>query len=109
MRWKVIAAVLVLSVLDVLNYFVWQAGALPQNRGNITAAQYAENFNHLQEFYQIDHQMNHPEFLPPYNDSMKRLNQYGDWEKMDGNGMSLIPGWIIRIFQGFNLRKKTVF
>ena len=84
MRWKVIAAVLVLSVLDVLNYFVWQAGALPQNRGNITAAQYAENFNHLQEFYQIDHQMNHPEFLPPYNDSMKRLNQYGDWEKMDG-------------------------
>ena len=84
MRWKVIAAVLVLSVLDVLNYFVWQAGALPQNRGNITAAQYAENFNHLQEFYQIDHQMNHPEFLPPYNDSMKRLNQYGDWEQMDG-------------------------
>lgn len=84
MRWKVIAAVLVLSVLDALNYFVWQAGALPQNRGNITAAQYAENFNHLQEFYQIDHQMNHPEFLPPYNDSMKRLNQYGDWEKMDG-------------------------
>lgn len=84
MRWKVIAAVLVLGVLDVLNYFVWQAGALPQNRGNITAAQYAENFNHLQEFYQIDHQMNHPEFLPPYNDSMKRLNQYGDWEKMDG-------------------------
>lgn len=84
MRWKVIAAVLVLGVLDVLNYFVWQAGALPQNRGNITAAQYAENFNHLQEFYQIDHQMNHPEFSPPYNDSMKRLNQYGDWEKMDG-------------------------
>lgn len=84
MRWKVIAAVLVLSVLDVLNYFVWQAGALPQNIGNITAAQYAENFNHLQEFYQIDHQMNHPEFLPPYNDSMKRLNQYGDWEQMDG-------------------------
>lgn len=84
MRWKVAAVVLVLSVLDVLNYFVWQAGALPRNRGNITAAQYAENFNDMQKFYQIDHQLNLPEFLPPFGDSRKLLNQDGDWEKMSG-------------------------
>ena len=84
MRWKVIAAVLVLGVLDTLNFLVWQAGALPRNRGNITAAQYAENFNDMQKFYQIDHQLNLPEFLPPLGDSRKLLNQDGDWEKMSG-------------------------
>ena len=80
-----IAAVLVLGVLDILNFLVWQAGALPRNRGNITAAQYAENFNDMQKFYQIDHQLNLPEFLPPLGDSRKLLNQDGDWETMSGN------------------------
>lgn len=92
MRWKAAAVVLAVIVFNILNFLVWQAGALPRNRENITAAQYAENFNHMQKFYQIDHQLNLPEFLPPFDDSMMRLNQDGDWEEMYGKPYILGAG-----------------
>lgn len=85
-KMKTTAAVLALAGVNGLTFFIWQAGAIPQNRGDITAAQYAENFNDMQKFYQIDRQLNLPDFLPLIDgDSMLMLNQNGEWDKMQGS------------------------
>ena len=82
---KAIGAALLMLLLTGATFYIWQAGAVPQNRGNITAAQYAENFNEMQIFYQTDRQLNLPEFyLIPGGDSSLRLTDSGTWEKRNG-------------------------
>lgn len=82
---KIVSAVLLLTGLSGLTFLIWQAGAVPRNRGEITAVQYAENFNDMQKFYQIDRQLNLPDFSPRINgDSMLMLNQDGEWDKISG-------------------------
>ena len=69
-----------------LSLFIGIIEFITQNRGDITAAQYAENFNDMQKFYQIDRQLNLPDFLPLIDgDSMLMLNQNGEWDKMQGS------------------------
>lgn len=86
LRLKAAAAVGVLIILTGVTFTIWQAGALPCNRGEITAAQYVENFNDMQRFYQIDRQLNLPEFDPIIDGDYRRmLNEDGTWEKIPGN------------------------
>ncbi|HJA67776.1 MAG TPA: MerR family transcriptional regulator [Candidatus Mediterraneibacter cottocaccae] len=44
----------------VLLFVIWQCGTLPLNRGEITAAQFCENFNRLQDYYNIETPLNMP-------------------------------------------------
>ena len=82
---KAVGAVFLMMLLTGATFYIWQAGAIPQNRGNISAAQYAENFNEMQTFYQTDRQLNLPEFyLTPDGDSSLRLTDSGTWEKRNG-------------------------
>lgn len=82
---KAVGAVFLMMLLTGATFYIWQAGAIPKNRGNISAAQYAENFNEMQTFYQTDRQLNLPEFyLTPDGDSSLRLTDSGTWEKRNG-------------------------
>lgn len=80
-RWKAFAAIICLAAADGANFLVWQAGALPQNRGALSVSQFAENFNDLQRFYHIDRQLNLPE-QNIMDDSRLILNGEGEWEKL---------------------------
>ena len=80
---KVAAAIVILAGLTAGSLVIWQAGAVPVHRGNITAAQYVENFNGAQDFWHIDRQLNLPELYPPLGqDSPMALTADGDWEKL---------------------------
>ena len=58
---KVSGSVVILTLLNTLALLlVWQAGALPQNRGDLTVEQYAENFNDMEKYFGIDRQLNLP-------------------------------------------------
>ena len=86
---KVSAAVVSLTLLNTLAFLlVWQAGALPQNRGDLTVEQYAENFNDMEKYFGIDRQLNLPGDSSFYgiviDDSRLILDQDGEWEKMPG-------------------------
>ena len=80
-RWKAFAAIICLAAADGANFLVWQAGALPQNRGALSVSQFAGNFNDLQRFYHIDRQLNLPE-QNVMDDSRLILNGEGEWEKL---------------------------
>ena len=86
---KVSGSVIILTLLNTLALlFVWQAGALPQNRGDLTVEQYAENFNDMEKYFGIDRQLNLPGDSSFYgivmDDSRLILNKDGEWEKMPG-------------------------
>ena len=58
---KVSVSLVVLTLINTLSLIlVWQAGALPQNRGDLTVEQYAENFNDMERYFSIDRQLNLP-------------------------------------------------
>lgn len=84
MQRKAAAALALLAGLNVLILVIWQAGALPRNQGEISVQQFAENFNDMQSFYQIDRQLNLPEFSQAFgmDDSRMILNEQGKWEKL---------------------------
>ena len=77
----ILATIVGMIFFNAADLMIWQAGALPQNGGNLTVAEYAENFNNMEKFYQIDRQLNLPEytFIP---DSRLILNEEGAWEKL---------------------------
>ena len=87
---KVSVSVVILTLLNTLALLlVWQAGALPQNRGNLTVEQYAENFNDMEKYFSIDRQLNLPGNITIYgivsiDDSRLILNKDGAWEKIPG-------------------------
>lgn len=82
----ILATIIGIIFFNGADLMIWQAGALPQNRGTLTVAEYAENFNDMEKFYQIDRQLNLPEINPLYGieDSRLILNRDGDWEKIPG-------------------------
>ena len=58
---KVSVSLVGLTLINTLSLIlVWQAGALPQNRGDLTVEQYAENFNDMERYFSIDRQLNLP-------------------------------------------------
>lgn len=71
------------AALVLIYIFIWQAGALPGHTGDITAAQYAENFNDIQRFYGTDRQLNLPEYIEftGIDDSMLLLDESGGFVK----------------------------
>lgn len=81
---RIVGAAFLMLLLTGATFYIWQAGAVPQNRGNITTMQYVENFNEMQKFYQIDHQLNLPEF-DFLSDSRLQLTGDGTWEKINGS------------------------
>lgn len=86
---KVSVSVVILTLLNTLALLlVWQAGALPQNRGDLTVEQYAENFNDMEKYFGVDRQLNLPGDSSFYgilmDDSRLILNKDGEWEKMPG-------------------------
>ena len=86
---KVSVSLVSLTLINTLSLIlVWQAGALPQNRGNLTVEQYAENFNDMEKYFGIDRQLNLPGDSSFYgimmDDSRLILNKDGEWEKMPG-------------------------
>ena len=86
---KVSGSVVILTLLNTLALLlVWQAGALPQNRGDLTVEQYAENFNDMEKYFGVDRQLNLPGDSSFYgilmDDSRLILNKDGEWEKMPG-------------------------
>lgn len=86
---KVSVSVVILTLLNTLALLlVWQAGALPQNKGDLTVEQYAENFNDMEKYFGVDRQLNLPGDSSFYGiviaDSRLILNKDGEWEKMPG-------------------------
>ena len=82
----ILATIVGMIFFNGADLMIWQAGAMPQNRGDVTVAEYAENFNDMEKFYQIDRQLNLPEINPLYGieDSRLILNSEGDWENLPG-------------------------
>lgn len=87
---KVSVSLVSLTLINTLSLIlVWQAGALPQNRGDLTVEQYAENFNDMERYFSIDRQLNLPGNITIYgivtiDDSRLILNKDGAWEKIPG-------------------------
>ena len=87
---KVSVSLVSLTLINTLSLIlVWQAGALPQNRGDLTVEQYAENFNDMERYFSIDRQLNLPGNITVYgivtiDDSRLILNKDGAWEKIPG-------------------------
>ena len=87
---KVSVSLVGLTLINTLSLIlVWQAGALPQNRGDLTVEQYAENFNDMERYFSIDRQLNLPGNITVYgivtiDDSRLILNKDGAWEKIPG-------------------------
>lgn len=65
---------------------IWQAGSLPVNRGDLTVAEFCENYNQIQKFYGIDQPVNIPDNFGLYLISGSTyplvLDNNGEW--MDG-------------------------
>mgnify|MGYP001623021813 CR=1 FL=1 len=63
------------------SFFVWQAGALPVNRGALSAAEFCENYNRLQDYYGISRPVNVPD-TPLYNyiSFPMTLDEEGRWQ-----------------------------
>ena len=76
-------------LLLALAFLTWQAGALPVNRGELSAAQFCENYNQLQAFYQVSRPVNVPD-TPIYNyiGAPMTLNDEGQWENRPGFSQS---------------------
>lgn len=62
---------------------IWQIGSLPENQGDLTVAEFCENYNQTQQFYGIDRPVNIPVSLrmylayhPTYS---MLLDENGEW------------------------------
>ena len=84
----VLACIFTLALSLGLNCLMDQTAALPPNRGELTVAEFCENYNDTQDFYSVDRQLN----LPPsvssgisgIPDSALYLDPTGNWEKKPG-------------------------
>lgn len=72
--WRVVAVVAAVVVLLLARFGAAQLAALPPNRGDISVAEFAQNYNHL----------------AGYHDYVFRLDSDGTWRDLTGNGEFVI-------------------
>lgn len=77
------------AVIFCLSFIIWQAGALPINRGSLTTAEFCENYNQLQEYYGISRPVNVPDTaLYNYIGLPKILDENGAWQDLPNYSQS---------------------
>lgn len=77
------------AVIFCLSFIIWQAGALPINRGSLTTAEFCENYNQLQEYYGISRPVNVPDTaLYNYIGLPKILDENGTWQDLPNYSQS---------------------
>lgn len=71
------------AVFCAASLLFWQMGSLPENHGELTVAEFCENYNQLQQFYGIDQPVNIPDtliiYLAYYPTYPMLLDEYGEW------------------------------
>lgn len=84
--------------LSAAGFFVWQAGSLPVNRGELTVARFCSNYNAMQEFYGISRPVNVPDtYIYNYMAYPMLLDDEGRWQEYPGvsqsfaGNLSLLP------------------
>lgn len=84
------------AVFAGVNFWINQFGAVPVHRGDITVAEYCENFNRLQDYYGIKAPLNYPQEGAPLviveaggHSAAMRLKEDGTWEK--GESTIILP------------------
>ena len=84
------------AVFAGANFWINQFGAVPVHRGDITVAEYCENFNRLQNYYGIKAPLNYPQEGAPLvsveaggHSAAMRLKEDGTWEK--GESTIILP------------------
>ena len=78
------------AVFAGANFWINQFGAVPVHRGDITVAEYCENFNRLQNYYGIKAPLNYPQEGPALamvetggRSAAMYLKEDGTWEEKD--------------------------
>lgn len=78
------------AVFAGVNFWIGQFGAVPVHRGEITVAEYCENFNRLQDYYGIKVPLNYPQEGAPLavveaggRSAAMYLKEDGTWEQKD--------------------------
>ena len=84
------------AVFAGVNFWINQFGAVPVHRGDITVAEYCENFNRLQDYYGIKAPLNYPQegvllviVEAGGHSAAMRLKEDGTWEK--GESTIILP------------------
>ena len=71
------------AVFCAASLLFWQMGSLPENHGELTVAEFCENYNQLQQFYGIDRPVNIPDtlriYLAYYPTYPMLLDENGEW------------------------------
>lgn len=78
------------AVFAGVNFWINQFGSVPVHRGDITVAEYCENFNRLQNYYGIKAPLNYPQEGPALamvetggRSAAMYLKEDGTWEEKD--------------------------
>ncbi len=82
------------AVFAGVNFWINQFGAVPVHRGDITVAEYCENFNRLQDYYDIQLPLNYLQEGPALamveaggRSAAMYLKEDGTWEEKDSMSM----------------------
>lgn len=86
--------VAVSAFLAAAGFFIWQAGAIPQNRGELTRREFCENYNQMQEYYGIHRPVNLPD-TPLYQSVAHPmvLDEKGEWQELPGISQNFGGGY----------------
>ena len=77
------------AFLLFLSFLAGQSGALPVNRGNLTTAEFCENYNQLQEYYGISRPVNVPDTaVYNYMGLPMILDENGVWQNLPNYSQS---------------------
>ena len=77
------------AFLLFLSFLAGQSGALPVNRGNLTTAEFCENYNQLQEYYGISRPVNVPDTaVYNYMGIPMILDENGVWQNLPNYSQS---------------------
>lgn len=77
-NWRTITYIGVNASLFIVLVLVLQMASLPKNRGDLTIAEFSENYNRLSEYYKID--------------SSHVLDESGKWVKREYDGSVIVFG-----------------
>ena len=73
------------TAIAICSFLIWQAGALPIHRGDLTIAEFCENYNQLQQYFEIDRPVNIPDsFAYIHESSPTILNEDVSWQDVPG-------------------------